>query len=106
MGKDGSIKVEKGSPRKKTSIHIHNSKNVQIGDSNVMVINQTSRSRRTRRRDDTSSDSSDSEREDVLKVTKAAQPESEICQRILSKWSPYLLHAIFTLSPHFLYSKG
>lgn len=94
MGKDGSIKVEKGSSRKKTSIHIHNSKNVQIGDSNVMVINQTSRSRRTRRRDDTSSDSSDSEREEVLKVTKAAQPESEICQRILSKWSSYLLHAI------------
>lgn len=83
INKDGSIKVEKGFLGKKTSIHIHSSKNVQIGDNNVMVINQSSKPRKGRRRDDSSSDSDDSE-DDIVKPTKAAPQISDICQTILT----------------------
>lgn len=75
--------MEKGFLGKKTSIHIHSPKNVQIGDNNVMVINQTSNRRKGRQRDDTSSDSEDSE-DDTVKPTKAAPQISDICQKILS----------------------
>lgn len=75
--------MEKGFLGKKTSIHIHSSKNVQIGDNNVMVINQTSNRQKGRRKDDTSSDSEDSE-DYTDKLSKAALQISDICQKILS----------------------
>lgn len=83
INKDGSIKVERGFLGKKTSIHIHSSKNVQIGDNNVMVINQTSKPRKGRRRDDTSSDSDDSD-DDIVKPAKAAPQISDVCQTVLT----------------------
>lgn len=83
INKDGSIKVEKGFLGKKTSIHIHSSKNVQIGDNNVMVINQTPNRQKGRRKDDTSSDSEDSE-DYTDKPSKAALQISDICQKILT----------------------
>ncbi|XP_062594837.1 uncharacterized protein LOC134256200 [Saccostrea cucullata] len=82
INKDGSIKIEKGYIGKKTSIHIHNSKNVQVGSNNVMVVNQTSGRSRGRRRNDSSSDSSDWEEEDPPR--EAAKPITDICQQILS----------------------
>ena len=64
---DGSqITIDKaGVLGKNTHINIHNSKNIQIGSNNVMIVNQTSekgRGRRHRRRRGSSSSSSDDDR--------------------------------------------
>ncbi|XP_048745726.1 uncharacterized protein LOC125658493 [Ostrea edulis] len=86
INKDGSIKIDKKVFGKKTSIHIHNSKNVQVGNNNVMVINQTANPRRRRQQVDSSSESSDSEEDVPAKA--AAKPITDICQQILSSNRP------------------
>jgi hypothetical protein len=96
INKDGAIKIDKKIGGKKTAIHIHNSKNVQVGNNNVMVINQTSNPRRSRKRVDSSSDSSDSE--DDVPAKAAVKPISEICEQILSNVNFYQLFTLDVLA--------